>query len=445
MHKIITIILLLSFISSHAQNKAWTLEECVEHAKEHNIDIQRKRLEAETSKVNLSEAKWAFAPTLSAGNDYNLSQGRVLDPTTYEFVENEVVSGNNTSVSASLSVFNGLRRVHNVKQQNTSLRVSLLGVEKAENDLMLNITAYYLEVLLAKEGIRNAEQTVSLLETQKELTAKMVEVGKVTDADLLQIEAQLSDAQTNLIMQKNQLYIAKLNICQLLEIEDYIAFELAPIDDGTFEQLPQNITDILQSAQLLPEIKIAELSVNIEKSNLNIARSALYPTISISGAYSTSYSSARQKLSLNPDGTQSYKPYAFWDQYKDNQSTYMAVNLHIPLFNGLTARKNIKRRKIALQDAEYSLRSMQKQVNKEVNQAYIDMTTAMEKYKSTHSYLASSQKAYELIESKYNVGATSILDYNTALNNFVDASTKHTQAKYEYIFKSKIIEFYLGQ
>ncbi|MFI3297506.1 MAG: TolC family protein [bacterium] len=445
MPKLITFILLLFFsISVYAQQKVWTLEECVEHAKKHNIDIQRKRLEMETSRVNLSEAKWAFAPAVSVSNDYSISQGRVLDPTTYEYVENSVVAGNSTSVYASLSVFNGMSRIHTVKLQKTALSASLLGVEKAENDLMLNITAYYLEILLAKESIRNAEQTVSSLKTQKDKTAKMVDVGKVTNADLLQIEAQLSDAETNLIMQKNQLYIAKLNICQLLEIEDYLAFEIAIIDDKIDETLPLNIYDIQQSAQLLPEIKMAELGVNIEESNLNIARSALYPTISIAGAYSTSYSSVRQKLVFNTDSTQIYVPYTFLDQYQDNLNSYIAVSFQMTLFNGLSVRKNIQRRKIALQDSEYNLRSIQKQVSKEVNQAYIDMTTALEKYNSTLSYLLSAQKAYELIESKYNVGATSILDYNTALNNYVDASSKHIQAKYEYIFKTKIIEFYMN-
>lgn len=204
-----TIILFASF-NSYSQIKRWSLDECIKYAKENNVDVKSKRLEIEISKTNLSESKWAYAPSISVNNSYNISQGRVLDPTTYEFIENQTVGGNNTSVSASMNLFNGLRNLNTIKREKMNLNSAILGVEKAENDLMLNVTAYFLEVLLAEENINNYEQVVLSLTTQRDNIVKKVKVGKVTTADLLQVESQLANEKTSLLTVKNQLYIAKL-------------------------------------------------------------------------------------------------------------------------------------------------------------------------------------------------------------------------------------------
>ncbi len=443
---IIPLMLLLAISEALAQVKSWSLDECIQYAKERNVDIKSKRLDIETSKTNLSESKWAYAPSLSANNSYNVSQGRVLDPTTYEFIENQTVGGNSTSVSASMVLFDGLRNLNTVKREKLNLNSAILGVEKAENDLMLNVTAYYLEILLAKENIANYEQVEESLTTQRDNVAKMVEVGKVTTADLLQVESQLADAKTNLLTAKNQLYIAKLNICQLLEIEDYMSFETAEADSMLATPLVSlhSVDDILQSAESLPELESARLAIDIKKRDLNIARSQYYPSISLSASYGSSYSSVRQKSFQNPDGTFKYEAYSFAEQYKDNLNGYLSVGISIPIFNRFSTLKSVQRTKIAIHQAEYSLHSMEKQVNKEVNQAYIDMNIAWEKYNSTRLYLTSSAEAVRQIEKKYSVGVATIVDYNTAMNNYIDASSKHSQAKYEYIFKTRIIQFYMS-
>lgn len=439
-----TIILFASF-NSYSQIKRWSLDECIKYAKENNVDVKSKRLEIEISKTNLSESKWAYAPIISVNNSYNISQGRVLDPTTYEFIENQTVGGNNTSVSASMNLFNGLRNLNTIKREKMNLNSAILGVEKAENDLMLNVTAYFLEVLLAEESINNYEQVVLSLTTQRDNIVKKVKVGKVTTADLLQVESQLANEKTSLLTVKNQLYIAKLNICQLLDLDEYMSFETISIDSVLLApmELSYNVNVILQSAESLPELESARLAVDIKKRDLSITRSQYYPSISLSASYGSSYSSVRQKSFQNPDGTFKYEAYLFAEQYRDNLNGYLSLGISIPIFNRLSTRKSVQRNRIAISQAEYSLKSMEKQVSKEVNQAYIDMNIAWEKYNSTDSYLASSSEAVRQIERKYNVGAATIVDYNTAMNNYIDASSKHYQAKYEYIFKTRIIKFYM--
>ena len=365
----------------------WTLEECIAYAFEHNIEVKQAELDVQTKRLTRSDAGWAYAPDISASSSYSFSSGRVLDPTTYEFVEHQSVNGTSTSVGASVTLFNGMRNLHNLERSRLDLRAALLGVEKARNDIRLNITAYYLEILCAEENIRNAEQTVETLKIQEEKTRKSVEAGKVTSADLLQIRSQLANAENTLLSARN--------------------------------------------------------SYDIARRDLRIARSSYYPTLSLSAGYGSSYSDARQKMFMNPDGTYRYEAYPFAEQYKDNASSYISVSLNVPIFGRLTTRHNVQRQKIAVRQAEYALRTTEKQVNKEATQALIDSRTAWDKYLSSQKYVASAEEAARQMGQRYNLGAATVVDYNTALDALVEAQVQLLQAKYEYIFKTEIIRFYL--
>ena len=372
---------------SAQEAQRWTLEECIAYAFEHNIEVKQAELDVQTKRLTRSDAGWAYAPDISASSSYSFSSGRVLDPTTYEFVEHQSVNGTSTSVGASVTLFNGMRNLHNLERSRLDLRAALLGVEKARNDIRLNITAYYLEILCAEENIRNAEQTVETLKIQEEKTRKSVEAGKVTSADLLQIRSQLANAENTLLSARN--------------------------------------------------------SYDIARRDLRIARSSYYPTLSLSAGYGSSYSDARQKMFMNPDGTYRYEAYPFAEQYKDNASSYISVSLNVPIFGRLMTRHNVQRQKIAVRQAEYALRTTEKQVNKEATQALIDSRTAWDKYLSSQKYVASAEEAARQMEQRYNLGAATVVDYNTALDALVEAQVQLLQAKYEYIFKTEIIRFYL--
>ena len=423
----------------------WTLEECIAYAFEHNIEVKQAELDVQTKRLTRSDAGWAYAPDISASSSYSFSSGRVLDPTTYEFVEHQSVNGTSTSVGASVTLFNGMRNLHNLERSRLDLRAALLGVEKARNDIRLNITAYYLEILCAEENIRNAEQTVETLKIQEEKTRKSVEMGKVTSADLLQIRSQLANAENTLLSARNSYDIARLNICQLLEIEDYTTFHTVAPSDNILGNTPMPVsTDaLLASAQQLPEVESARLGIDIARRDLRIARSSYYPTLSLSAGYGSSYSDARQKMFMNPDGTYRYEAYPFAEQYKDNASSYISVSLNVPIFGRLTTRHNVQRQKIAVRQAEYALRTTEKQVNKEATQALIDSRTAWDKYLSSQKYVASAEEAARQMEQRYNLGAATVVDYNTALDALVEVQVQLLQAKYEYIFKTEIIKFYL--
>lgn len=428
-----------------AQEKHWTLEECIAYAYEHNIEIKQQELTAESKRLAVAESKWSYAPSVSASAGYSLSTGRVLDETTYEFLENETVAGSNASLGASVPLFGGLRNHYNLRRAKLDLRSSLLAVEKMRNDVRMNVTASYLEILCAEETIRDTEQVVEELKVQEEKTAKKVEARKVTMADLLQIRAQRADAENDVLTARNSYDIARLNLCQLLEIDDYASFRAVAPD--TAELVRYGVTDapaaVLDAAQGLPELEAARVGIDLARRDLQIARSAYYPTLSLSAGYGSSYSDARQKMFRNPDGTYRYEAYPFFDQFRDNASSYVSLSLNIPIFSKFTTRKNVQRQKLALRQAEYALRTTEKQVAREVTQALIDARTAWEKYLGAQKYVASAEEAARQVERKYDLGAASVTDYNAAVSAQVRARSQLLQAKYEYLFKVKILSYYV--
>ena len=428
-----------------AQEKHWTLEACIAYAYEHNIEIKQQELTAESKRLAVAESKWSYAPSVSASAGYSLSTGRVLDETTYEFLENETVAGSNASLGASVPLFGGLRNHYNLRRAKLDLRSSLLAVEKMRNDVRMNVTASYLEILCAEETIRDAEQVVEELKVQEEKTAKKVEARKVTMADLLQIRAQRADAENDVLTARNTYDIARLNLCQLLEIDDYASFRAVAPD--TAELARYGVTDapaaVLDAAQGLPELEAARVGIDLARRDLQIARSAYYPTLSLSAGYGSSYSDARQKMFRNPDGTYRYEAYPFFDQFRDNASSYVSLSLNIPIFSKFTTRKNVQRQKLALRQAEYALRTTEKQVAREGTQALIDARTAWEKYLGAQKYVASAEEAARQVERKYDLGAASVTDYNAAVSAQVRARSQLLQAKYEYLFKVKILSYYV--
>ena len=313
------------------------------------------------------------------------------------------------------------------------------------NDVRMNVTASYLEILCAEETIRDAEQVVEELKVQEEKTAKKVEARKVTMADLLQIRAQRADAENDVLTARNSYDIARLNLCQLLEIDDYASFRAVAPD--TAELARYGVTDapaaVLDAAQGLPELEAARVGIDLARRDLQIARSAYYPTLSLSAGYGSSYSDARQKMFRNPDGTYRYEAYPFFDQFRDNASSYVSLSLNIPIFSKFTTRKNVQRQKLALRQAEYALRTTEKQVAREVTQALIDARTAWEKYLGAQKYVASAEEAARQVERKYDLGAATVTDYNAAVSAQVRARSQLLQAKYEYLFKVKILSYYV--
>ena len=424
--------------------KYWTLEECIRYALENNIELKSEKLSVEESKISFSDSKWAFAPNVSASTSYNLSIGRVLDETTYEFVTNQMMESSSSSVSANILLFDGLKSLRQLQYSRLNKEAAALKYKKAENDLYLNITAYFLEALCALENIKNCTSIVESLKEQEELVSVKVNHGKVTEADLLQIQSKLADAENTLLSAEHSYDLSRMNLCQLLEIKDYTSFIPSVENTDSIEFSSYSHTDILGGIDFLPEIALAKKNIELSRKSIQISKAQYYPTLSLSLGYGTSFSSARQKVLQNEDGSYLYSPYSFGEQYKDNANQYILLNLNIPLFSNSTVN-SIKKAKLELKRNEYAFYTVRKQVEKELTQAMMDVETAWKKFQGSKKYLSSAKEAIRQITLKFETGAAGILEYNDVMSSLIDAQTQYLSTKYEYLFKIKVLSLYQNE
>ncbi|MBO5709055.1 MAG: TolC family protein [Bacteroidales bacterium] len=419
-------------ICAQTPPKVWTLEECIGYALEHNIEIKRQEVGVSNSEIGLSESRWDYAPSLSAGSSYSISSGRVLDQTTYEFIENNVVGSSSAAVSGSMQVFSGMRRHYALKKAKASMKASLADLESVRTDVELNVTAAYLQILCDQEDLASAREMASMLESQMERIQAMVDLGRVTEADLLQIRSQYYAALNDVAAAEGQCRLSRMELCQLLEIQDWEDFAIEPIKDDEYDGMQLFPSTDSVSVESRPEYRSAEAGVEVARRNLQIARSSYYPTLSLSAGYGTSYSGARQKSVQNPDGTYRYEAYPFFRQYLDNGSSYLSLSLNIPIFSGMSARNSVRRAKNASTDAQYALQTVKKQLSMEYEQALIEYQTSCRQYETAKEQLAYAEEAARMMTEKYNLGKTDFTSWNTAM-------TELAKAKYLTIQKKHIV------
>lgn len=417
-------------LCAQTPSKVWTLEECIGYALEHNIEIKRQELGVDDLETGLSESLWDYAPSLSAGASYSLSSGRVLDQTTYEFIENNVVGSSCASVSGSVQVFSGMRRHYALKKAKASLKASLADLESVRTDVELNVTAAYLQILCDQENLASAREMASMLESQMERIQAMVDLGRVTEADLLQIRSQYYAALNDVAAAEGQCRLSRMELCQLLEIQDWESFAIEPIEADDYDGMQLfPFTDSV-SVESRPEYRSAEAGVEVARRNLQIARASYYPTLSLSAGYGTSYSGARQKAVQNPDGTYSYEAYPFFRQYLDNGSSYLSLSLNIPIFSGMSTRNSVRRAKNASIDAQYALQSVGKQLSREYEQALIEYHTSCRQYETAREQLAYAEEAARMMTEKYNLGKIDFTSWNTAMTELAKAKYGLTNSAY---------------
>lgn len=423
-------------LCAQTTSKVWTLEECIGYALEHNIEIKRQELGEDNSEIGLSESRWDYAPTLSAGSSYSISSGRVLDQTTYEFIENNVVGSSSASVSGSVQVFSGMRRHYALKKAKASMKASLADLESVRQDVEMNVTAAYLQILCDQENLALAKEIASMLESQMEKIQTMVELGRVTEADLLQIRSQHYAALNDVATAEGQCRLSRMELCQLLEIQDWEDFKIEPMEVneyGGMQLFPR--TDSI-SVESRPEYQSAEAGVEVARRNLQIARASYYPTLSLSAGYGTSYSGARQKAVQNPDGTYRYEAYPFFRQYLDNGSSYLSLSLNIPIFSGMSARNSVRRAKNASLDAQYALQSVRKQLSREYEQALIEYQTSCRQYETAKEQFAYAEEAARMMTEKYNLGKTDFTSWNTVMTEL--AKAKYALSNTLYLSKLRL-------
>ena len=464
---LLTSILLIS-TSLQGQEK-WTLEKCISYAIENNIQVKMQDLSTKSSNVAYLKSKMSFLPSLNGSAGQNYALGRSVDPYTNQFSERNVRS-NNFSISSSVTLFNGLQNVNSLQENYLNLQASIEDLQKAKNDISLNIASAFLQILFSDELLYVAQNQVELSKQQTERNRKLYEAGSIAQGNYLEMQSQLASDEMQLVTAENQLVMSYLTLSQLLELgfNDSVEIEKPTIPDPELSLAFPSPESIYEEAlQKLPQIRSAELKMKSADKGLAVARGYRSPRLTLTGGFSTMYSSNSQKVSnislgtpvlsgFADNGTSTpfevysynynydYTTPSFNSQLKDNNSKSISFNLSIPIFNNWQANYSISAAKINALNSKYSYDLAEKQLQKEIQQAFADATASLKKYVASKKAVTASQESFRYIQQKFDVGMVNIVDFNLAKNTLAKTRSELIKAKFEYIFRIKILDFYRG-
>jgi len=459
------IFLLTAAIFKGYPQEPWSLEKCVRYALENNIQIKQQQLNSEYAGNNLLQSKMSLLPTINASAAQSKSFGRALDQTTYTFTQNQTITSLSSSVNANLVVFNGLQKINLIRQSRFDLMASLQQLEKLKNDLALNVAAAYLQILFNMELLNSAQQQAEVTRQQVERTAKLVDAGSLPMGNLLEIQAQHATEEVQIVNYQNQLDISYLTLAQLLELKDTEGFriEIPDFSDFQFKEVLDPVADIYQDAlRNLPQIKIAEYQLKSSEAGLSVARGGRSPRLFIAASYGTGYSDIRQRIigttpqTIPIGATQGgelvysqieqpiYDTYPLKMQLKDNASTTLTFGLSVPLFNGWSVNTQVSNARLNVQNARYNLDLSKNLLYKDIQQAHADALAAVKRYLASEKSLEAQKESFKYVQQKYEVGLVTTVDFNTAKTSLARAESELLQAKYDYLFRINILNFYRG-
>lgn len=434
-----------------SQQKVWTLAECIGYAINNNIQIKQQVVQTEFQKNTLDLSKFKLLPTLNGQASHNYSFGRALDQTTYQYTEHQTIQSNNFYAQSSLNLFSGLQNYNTIKQNQYLVLASEQDLQNIKDNIALTVALNYLQILLNKELVSATGNQLQITLQQIEKTKKLVDAGSVARGNLLQIQSQAAQEELQFINTKNQLDIAYLNLTQLLELKTPVGFEVVipAMSVDTNQIISGNIDDIFAVAVgTRPDVKSSQLNLNASEYGMKVARGGRSPRLSFAGTFSTGYSDIRKKilgldLSTTPPATL-YGPYSFADQINDNVNWGIGFTLNVPILNGWQVNKNIRNSKLNNLSSQYALEGTKKQLYKNIQQAYSDAIAALKKHNASIKAVSSAEESFRYTEQKFNVGMVTSVDYNAAKTQLLNAQSDLAQSKYEYIFKTKVLDFYKG-
>ena len=431
MKKIFLLCLSLLALTASAQ-QGWTLRQCIDYAIAHNIDVQRIANSAEQTSVEVSTAKWSRLPNLNGSVGQGWNWGRAASPVDNTYSD---TSSGNTSfgVGSSVPLFTGLQIPNQYALAKLNFSAAIEDLNKAKEDIAIQVASSYLQVLFNQEIYRVAQAQVELSNSQYQRLVKLEEVGKAASAEVAEAKARLAQDEMNAVQADNNQKLSLLDLSQLLELPtpegfNVTAEELPPF--GTLSAPDEVYTDALMNK---PEIRAAQLRLEGSQRSIRIAQSQYYPQLSFSANLSTSYYTMS---GIDTDN--------FGSQFKNNFNKYVGFNLNIPIFNRLSTRNNVRAARLRQQNYNLQLDNTKKTLYKEIQQAWYNAVAAESKYKSSTTAVEANQEAFRLIGEKFDNGQATLLAYDEAKQNLMKSESDAIQAKYDYIFRLKILDFYKG-
>lgn len=438
---------ILFFSVAVVAQKQWTLEECINYAYENNLYIKQSNLNVESSDKDLLQSKLNLAPSLNASASQNFGWGRSPDPQTNIYATQQT-QRTFFNVSSDVTLFNGLQQLNNMRKAEFDYLANKYDSDKIRNDISLNIASAYLLILFNTELVNNSQRQFDISKEQISRTEKQVEAGAVARGSLLDMQAQGASEEAALITNRNKLMLSYLDLMQLLDLEATKDFDIEKPNLEITAQpslLPPEMI-FNKSVTLMPEIKSAELRLESAGRTVAISQGARSPRIFASGSIGTLYSDQIKEIVENPGGVPSYgDTRTFGDQFVDNRDGSLVFGLSIPIFNGYQVSTNIKKSKIYYENINLELELEKNKLRKNIESAYADAIGAYQTFVARKKSVDALKESFNYTEEKFNVGMVNATDYNVSKIQLANAEADLSSAKFDYIFKTKILDFYLGR
>lgn len=423
--------------------ETWSLQQCIDYALENNIQVKQQQLNVNYQENLLNQSKFDRLPNFNGqiGNNYNFGRSLTYQ-NTYENTNSVSVSG---GVSTDVTLWNGFTLQNAIRQRELDLKATIQDLQKGKDDLMLTIAALYLEILFAEELSMIDENQMEVTRQQISRTGKLVDAGSLARGALLEIEAQLAREELQLVNSQNRTQLAYLNLYQLLELPMAKSFRIEKpvLPDLQTSTTNFNSLEIFRNAvQTRPEILASQLRVESARRLLDQAKGARFPRLSAGANYYNNYNDNYTEAIDNNPLDRRIIPVS--KQLTNNQRYGFGVTLNIPIFNRFQVQTNISNAQIQIMDYEYRLQNTRNALQKDIEQAYTNALAALKRYVSSEKAVSANQEAFRYTEEKYNVGMVTTVEYNLIKNNLTAAQSQMLQAQYEYIFRTKILDFYNG-
>ena len=440
--KLTALLLILSVGSLWAQEKKWTLEECITYAVENNLSIAQSELDLESVKIEESDAFGNFLPDANGQISAQSSTGLSFDPTTQNPVTTTIRTGTG-NLTSTINIFNGLQNVNRLRRAKMNALASQYSLDGLKDDIRLNVANAYLSIISNKETLITLNAQYAETEQSTKRTAELVEAGVLPRGDLLEIEATAAGQEQQIVSTENLVLISRIALAQLLQISDYENFDVAEVDLDVPPSEVMNSTPKEIYAKALTfrnEIKFSESNVTLAEQDLKISKGALLPTLGAFFNYNTRYSDQEQFNIISG----MLERESFKDQLWLNDGISYGLQLNVPIFSRFTNRNNIRRAQINIQQAQLQLEQTKLQLETDINQAYVNVISFAKAYEASQKTLEATSLAFEYSKERYDVGLLNAFDFSQAQSRVDNAEADAVRTKYDYIFSLKVLEFYFG-
>ncbi len=444
------------------------LQEAVDVALKNNLSIKQSGLTVEGSLNTLDQSKWARYPNLNGSANLNLFSGRNINPYTNGIITNTVGS-NGFGLSSGVTIFDGYQTRNNIALNQTNLEVARLDLQAMKNTITLNVVVAYLNILSQEDLLAISQRQVDVSRIQLERTQKQVNAGSVPETNLFDIQAQLANDEVQVVNAENAIVSAKLTLKQLLNIAadrniDVIRVEVPNPNIAPYPNSPNEVYDIAQS--FLADVQAADMRIKAAQKAVDIAKGLKYPVISAFANANSSTSTAAEKvlvsqkiveteagyvdiagvrypvIALLPTSSTSTEKIPYFRQLSGNINFSLGLSARIPIFNGYNAKFRTTGATIQQKQAEVQAENVRLRLRQDIETAYVNMSNSAKKYSALGNQVHALEESYRAAEAKYNVGSLNSLDYSISKSNLDRARVNQIQAKYDYIFRIKILDYY---